>query len=431
MKTEIKDKITRIPVIFQNIKEYEGNDDRFLKIKIWLMHTGINHNYSSFSKEVVNKAIPSLANTPLLAFIEENSEGEQDFSDHRIVLHRTEDGEYDFKYKGDYIGVIPESNNAKWETRVSDSGELLEYLTVEALMWTKKDEPVDIMKRKGFTSQSMELADIYTGEFDKDGVFHFESFSFFGACLLGDDVLPAMQNSTAELQFSQDKAQKTIEEKLQEFNTLFSQGGDSMTEKVVKDYEKDEVVFDEEEVKEEAAENTVCGEGCGCEEGQCKDTPEDAANSTDDSEQADDTKFEDSPEESTDTQNKPEDVETDEEDEDKVDFEAKFNETHTELEDLKDKYTKLMEKLSELESYKRQREEDDIKAKFEGQLSEEEFNQLFEEHKDAGLDVLEREMYALIGMKNFSMNSTKTKEVNKISIVSPKEDYKPYGGFFD
>lgn len=161
---------TQVPVIFQNVEKYEKEDTRFLKVKVWLMHTGQNLNGSSFSKEVVDKAIPTLANTPILSFIEENALGESDFSDHRIVLHRNEDGEFNFKYLGSAVGVIPENNNAHWETRVTDSGEEKEYLVVEALMWTKWGDPTDIMKRKGITNQSMELAENYTGSFDDKGL---------------------------------------------------------------------------------------------------------------------------------------------------------------------------------------------------------------------------------------------------------------------
>src|SRR5690606_24393316 len=102
------------------IKEYEYEDSRFLKVKIWLMHTGKNFNGSSFSKEVVNKQLHTLANTPVLAFLEENSAGELDFSDHRMVLHRTTEGDVELKYLGSAVGVIPENNNAKWEMRVTD-----------------------------------------------------------------------------------------------------------------------------------------------------------------------------------------------------------------------------------------------------------------------------------------------------------------------
>ena len=54
---------TKIPnVMFQKIKEYsnEEKDTRYIKAKIWIMHTKQNYNNSYFSKESIEEAIPSI-----------------------------------------------------------------------------------------------------------------------------------------------------------------------------------------------------------------------------------------------------------------------------------------------------------------------------------------------------------------------------------
>src|SRR5690606_948635 len=122
---------------------------------------------------------------------------------------------------------------------------------------------------------------------------------------------------------------------------------------------------------------------------------------------------------------------TEEETEPEVDYEAKLNEAQSELDTLKSDYTSLQSQLTELQTYKREREEADLKAKFEGKLSEEEFTQVFAEMKDSELDKVEEKLFALIGKKNFSIQSTNKTNVNKVTIVSPKEEEKPFGGFFD
>lgn len=212
-----------VPVLFQKLKtfENEAEDSRFLKVKIWLMHTGENLNGSYFDKPVVEKAIPSLANTPILAYIEDNSDGESDFSDHRMVLIK-EDGKFKVKYIGQAIGTIPENNNAQFEMRVCDDGVEREFLTVDGLIWTKWDDPIDIFNRDVIKSQSMELAEDYEGDFGEDGLFHFTRFSFFGACALGSDVLPAMKSATIEAQFSQDRLFNEIQIKMEQFKRLYS-----------------------------------------------------------------------------------------------------------------------------------------------------------------------------------------------------------------
>lgn len=225
-----------IPVIFQHLKTFDADDVRFMKVKIWLMHLGENLNGSYFSKESVEKAIPSLANTPILVYIEENKYGEKDFSDHRMELVK-EDGTYKIKYMCNAIGVIPESNNAKFEFRICDDGVEREFLTVEGLIWKKWDDPIDIFNRDIIKSQSMEIAEDYTGYWGEDKLFHFENFSFFGACALGKDVLPAMRSSTIELQFNNNDVFSEIQTKMEQFKLLFSslsennkQGGNQVEE---------------------------------------------------------------------------------------------------------------------------------------------------------------------------------------------------------
>ena len=134
--------------MFQKLQQYdiENLDTRFLKVKIWIMHLGENYNGSYFDKEVVTDAIPSLANTPILCFIEEDENGNKDFSDHRMELV-IEDNKIKQKYLGSAIGLIPETNNAQFEKRICDDGVEREFLTVEGLIWTKWDEPLEIFEK--------------------------------------------------------------------------------------------------------------------------------------------------------------------------------------------------------------------------------------------------------------------------------------------
>lgn len=194
-----------VPVTFQKLDMFEAEDERFMRVKIWLMHTGINRNNSDFSKEVIEEAIPTLANTPILGYLEENSDGNLDFSDHREVLVK-EDGKFKMKYKGQAFGVIPEDNNAQFEMRVCDDGVEREFLTVEGILWTKWDDPIELMTEFGVKGQSMELADNpIEGEWYQKGrakVFRFSKFAFFGACILGDGVTPAMHDASIETNFT-------------------------------------------------------------------------------------------------------------------------------------------------------------------------------------------------------------------------------------
>ena len=214
----------KIPIIFQkaeNMFDVSNEDTRFMGVKIWLCHTGKNKNGSFFSKEVIEKAIPTLKNTPILAYIEDNSDGEKDFSDHRVILKK-EDGKYSYKYIGMAIGVIPESNEAHFEKRMCDDGVEREFLVTNGIVWQNKwsDAP-DIFNRDIVKSQSMEIYDEYSGFYRGDGYYEFTEFSFYGSCALGIDYKPAMINSTIELNYSVDDIAEQITKKLKEFDTCF------------------------------------------------------------------------------------------------------------------------------------------------------------------------------------------------------------------
>ncbi|MGM1044873.1 MAG: hypothetical protein ACQEXX_01865 [Bacillota bacterium] len=219
-----KEVTKKIPLLFQSMNTYESesSDLRFQKVKIWLCHTGENLNGSYFSKESIEDAIPSLSNTPILAYIENNkSTGEKDFSDHREVLTK-KDGEYMAKYMGKAIGVIPSENNAKFEDRLCDDGVTRTFLTVEGLLWTKFDDSTDIMSRDIVKNQSMELDDDYEGQWEDDNYFHFTKFKFYGACGLGEGIEPAMKNSTIELQFSASEFINEVNIMTEKFKQHFS-----------------------------------------------------------------------------------------------------------------------------------------------------------------------------------------------------------------
>lgn len=225
------------PIMFQKKDSFETNDTRFTNVTIWLMHLGENLNGSYFSKEVVTNSLPSLANTPILAYIEKNPNDEIDASDHRQVLVK-EDGEFKIKYIGQAYGVIPESCNPRFQTRVCDDSIEREFLVVDGLCWSSKFEDIDtILKRDSIKSQSMELHEDVQGYFDKkDNLYHFTDFKFFGACMLSSFVNPAMHSSTIEVtNFSVDEFTKTVNSKMEEFKqyTISQKGGNLMEDNII------------------------------------------------------------------------------------------------------------------------------------------------------------------------------------------------------
>ena len=218
-----------IPVEFEKITEYTQEDKRFTKVRITLMHTGLNVNGSIFEKDVVEKALPSLAYIPILGFIEKNSKGEDDFSNHRYILVKDENG-LRREYIGAAYGVIlsNDENNAHFEMKDDGSGTEREYVVVDGIMWNFL-KGSKIMNRDTIKDHSMEIFDdgegSYSGHEDEDGNFIFDEFSFRGACILGNDAKyqPAMAGSNIEVMFTVSDFVKEIQSELNDKYTEFTQ----------------------------------------------------------------------------------------------------------------------------------------------------------------------------------------------------------------
>lgn len=396
------------PVIFQKLNTYENEDSRLLKVKIWLMHLGENLNGSYFDKEIVTEAIPTLANTPILAYIEQNSDDVTDFSDHRMVLTK-KDGNFEVKYIGQAIGLIPETNNAKFEVRLCDDGIEREFLTCEGFVWQKWDDPVDIFNRDFIKSQSMELHDDYLGEW-KDKLFHFTKFSFFGACALGGEVLPAMTGSTIEVQFSHKDMFRDIQEKMESFKQSFSlesEGGNEMA----KENNKEETIKIPEEQIEQTEQNIVT-------EAVEIDKPTEEK-----------LKEREVTAEETTLPTEPE-----------VDYQAEYEKFKSQLEEVSSDYSKLKEEAEGLRQFKAEKlaserleKETELFESFSSELTEDEVKALREDSSQFSLEQIEEKLYTLVGKKKatFSTQAKKEKKTIKVDVVQEKQTVHPYGGLFE
>lgn len=447
---------TQIPVIFQKLNDY---DDRFMRVKIWLMHLGENYNGSSFEKDHVEKAIPSLANTPILGFIEENG-GVDDYSDHRMILVR-EDGEYKTKYIGQAYGVIPQENNAKFEVRVGDDGVTREYLTCEGLLWQKWDIPTEIMDRDLVKSQSMELHKDYEGYWnEKTGLFHFTNFKFFGACILGSSVMPGMNSASIEKEFSQASLQLEIQGKMEEFKIAFSRyqeshvddtniksdkEGDDMREKLlallakfsltedvaqVKELVLDSYATEEEleakiaQIAEEVAENhsatcASCGQDpCSCEVVQEIETIDEDVVANEFATEIESLKSQlDASKTALES------------------LQAEFDALKTDKEKVDGEFQALTSEAVDLRSFKastlaevRQVEEDALFEGFASQLTAEDISSVKEGASELSLEEIEFKLYALVGKKNFQVVKEDKRANTRIEFNKPKDEDDGYGG---
>lgn len=213
----------RYPVSFIKKGEYESSDFRFIDVSIDVMHTGANLNKTSFTKDAINKAVPTICNTPILGYVvDELDEEDKDFKGHEHELRIT-DKDVKYVYAGQAYGVIPESCNPRWIVKDDGTGIEREYLRVDGLIWTKFSDPVDIFTRDGTKNHSVELTDMACGPADKNGNVPVGSFKFDGCCILSTtdpSIKPAMTGSCITANFSVEDITAQIRDRLYEYQAI-------------------------------------------------------------------------------------------------------------------------------------------------------------------------------------------------------------------
>lgn len=211
------------PVSFIKKGEYESSDFRFIDVSIDVMHTGANLNKTSFTKDAINKAVPTICNTPILGYVvDELDEEDKDFKGHEHELRIT-DKDVKYVYAGQAYGVIPESCNPRWIVKDDGTGIEREYLRVDGLIWTKFSDPVDIFTRDGTKNHSVELTDMACGPADKNGNVPVGSFKFDGCCILSTtdpSIKPAMTGSCVTANFSVEDITAQIRDRLYEYQAI-------------------------------------------------------------------------------------------------------------------------------------------------------------------------------------------------------------------
>lgn len=223
----IHDKTASLHSTFSVNGEVSNGDTRFLNVTIDIMHTNENLNGSFFSKEVVDEYADTIKNTPVLGFIAYDSYAqESDYKGHEYVIKRTENG-VERTYAGHAYGVIPESCNPRWTTKMCDDGVEREFLQVDALLWEKFSDATSILRRDSEKAESMEIdvSSIEGYDDEEDGLFHFTKFKFDGACILGEGVTPAMTGANVkinEANFSVDEFTKKLQSELNDKFAVFT-----------------------------------------------------------------------------------------------------------------------------------------------------------------------------------------------------------------
>lgn len=269
-----------------NFDESDKNKDGLLPVHLQSCHTDLNVNGSNIESSVMEAALPSFSNRPILGYIhkvttDENPEGQWEFYSHN--MHEDENG--DVVYDEYPIGIIPESCNAQL---VYDEEKKKTYCEVDGYIFEEYSKAAEILQREEKCSVSVELSIRELSYDAKQKFLNIEDFWFSGVTILGktpqgNEVKPGMTGSNIKLaDFSsknnslfEDYESKMVElqarienletacfnkEQNSSVHTLSKEGGnkESMTkfEELLAKYNKtvEDVTFDYSELSDEELE---------------------------------------------------------------------------------------------------------------------------------------------------------------------------------
>lgn len=220
----------------------------FTLCKCRVMALGKNRNYSFFSKESVDEAMPTLANIPVVAHVYADDKGKLRLGGHDCEIV-SEDGTYKFKPTTIPWGVVPESHNAHYEDVVESDGSKATYLVADLILWNRFE---DIFKTfysdDVYANQSMEVDAAEWEALKEDSRYEeIKKFSFSALCLLNkgtsesdpENVTPCFPSSNVQpykFEFD-DNFNKLTEQLKQELSLCFSsateKGGSTMSKETI------------------------------------------------------------------------------------------------------------------------------------------------------------------------------------------------------
>lgn len=185
-----------------NFDESDRNRDGLLPVHLQSCHTDLNVNGSNIESSVMEAALPSFSNRPILGYIhkvttDENPEGQWEFYSHN--MHEDENG--DVVYDEYPIGIIPESCNAQL---VYDEEKKKTYCEVDGYIFEEYSKAAEILQREEECSVSVELSIRELSYDAKQKFLNIEDFWFSGVTILGktpqgNKVKPGMTGSNIKL----------------------------------------------------------------------------------------------------------------------------------------------------------------------------------------------------------------------------------------
>ena len=423
-------KYSKVPC---NAKAYSLDDSsNLMKVKITVMHDGINYNGSKFTLQDMKRAEESVKNIPILGYVLRDTNGDVDDFDGHNMETRIKESDKGYEVETFYlekpIGVIPESCNPRYELING-----LNHLIVDGYIWKSySNGSYKLIENNSFKGVSMEI-EVLDGRWnDLEDVFDITDYRYTGVTVLGDMVEPAMGNTCKIEKYSACADYKNaLADIYKEIYSLERKEDDNM------EAEKDVVV--EEEVKVEEVE--VQEQDVNVEEVQVEETK------TEEVEVVETEEVVDIPEEAKEDEvdEKVQEEEHEEVQEETLDiFSGLLEEVPNTLQEVVDmlaeKFTTINDELNTLREFKSNIDLQELKVKVDEISNKYDLDvdttELQEKaiSKDITLEQFEKELKVLFAEKVLENNKF-SKEVKenpiKVTVTSLKAEEKLYGGLFE
>ncbi len=195
-------------------------NDEMTLCRCYIMALGKNSHNTSFSKEAVDEALPTLFNVPVVGHIFVNKDGEKQMGGHDRVVVKDENGQYAFKMITVPYGTVPYQDNVHYEEVDDKDGVKRTYLVGDLILWTGRyPELMEVTySDEVYFNHSMEIKAL-AAEKNKDGSVSIKKFKFSALCLLGKsdvsskNVAPTFPSSKVEpYEFSDEQWNQLFEE---------------------------------------------------------------------------------------------------------------------------------------------------------------------------------------------------------------------------
>ena len=253
-------KFSKVPC---SAKAYSLEDDsNLMKVKITVMHDGINYNGSKFTLQDMKRAEESVKNIPILGYVLRDTDGNLDDFDGHNMETRVKDSDKGFEIETYYlekpIGVVPESCNPRYEEIDG-----LNHLIVDGYIWKSySNGSYKLIENSSFKGVSMEI-EVLDGHWNElENVYDITDYRYTGITVLGDMVEPAMGDTCKIQKYSAcvdyKEALADIYKEIYSLERKEDNMEEVKEEVVVEAQQEPEVeeMIEHEEIKEEVVEST-------------------------------------------------------------------------------------------------------------------------------------------------------------------------------